>query len=360
MKRALRAGIVGPGDIGSRHIDALRRLGIAVAGVADYSSESALLAAKDLDIERAFASPEELIQSDDVDVIHICTPNSFHRVFCLAAIDAGKAFICEKPLATTLHDAREIEVAAARARVSGAVCFNYRYYPMVRHLRQVRANGRIGTVHLVHGGYLLEEALQLSDEGNWRLDPKLMGPSFTLADVGVHWWDLVEFTSGQTVREVVCLRRSVRKPAVPESEDTAVILMRLDNGGLASGVICQAAPGYGNTIWIELTGDAASARWSIQHANELVLGDLGGDTTVVQRGAGSAQSAVVTPGSLPYGQPEGHDEAFRDMMRDIYSGFRASARNPTYPTLREAVHGLAVLEALVRSAEERRWVPVER
>lgn len=344
--------------MGSRHVDALRRLGVVVAGVADWSSEIARQSADRLGIDRVFDSPEELIRSDDVDVVHICTPNSSHKMFCLAAIDAQKAFVCEKPLATTLHEAREIETAAARSRVFGAVCFNYRYYPMVRFLRQSRVTGDLGDVHLVHGEFLLEEVLMLADDGHWILDPGVMGPSLTLADVGVHWWDLVEFTTGQAVREVMCLKRSVRRPAVPESEDAAAILLRLENGAFASGVMCQAAPGYGNSISIELIGTAASARWSIDNANELSVRRLGGDKTVVRRGTGSAHLSTL-PGSLPPGQPEGHDEAVRDLMRDIYSGIEGDTRGSSYPTLSDAVRGLAVLEALLCSAEGRRWVSVE-
>jgi predicted dehydrogenase len=354
----LQVGIVGPGTIGTRHIEALRRLGINVAGVAASSLESARRHAHALGIERAYVSADELIHSNELDVVHICTPNGSHRTLCLTAIAAKKPFVCEKPLATSLRDAREIEAAASRSGVFGAVCYNHRYWPMIHFLRRSRADGELGQVHLVHGGFLLEEVLRISDEDHWMFDLERMGPSLTLADVGVHWWDLVEFTTGHKVSEAFCSKLSVRKPLVVESEDTAAILLRLDDGALASGVVCQAAAGYANLLWIELVGDAASARWTIERADELEIRRLATFKMVVERGS-TPTAAILPPGSLPHVQPQGLNDAFCDLIRDIYSGILDHSLAGTFPTLHEGVHGLAVLQALLNSAREGCWMPVE-
>src|SRR5258705_1830877 len=138
----LRAGIIGTGFIGRAHARSARLAGGLVAGVAASSPERAVAAAEELSVQRAFASAQELIADDDIDVVHVCTPNHLHVPLTLAALQAGKHVVCEKPLALSAADAAALARAAAEAgRVaSGPVA--YRYYPMVR---EARARVRSGT-----------------------------------------------------------------------------------------------------------------------------------------------------------------------------------------------------------------------
>lgn len=207
----LRSGIIGAGFIGEVHARAVRQAGGILSVVADSSPESHGHVAARMGASWATTSPEELIASDDVDVVHICTPNHTHARLARAVIAAGKHVVCEKPLATTVEDAAALVELAAAAGVVCAVPFAYRYYPTVREARARLAAGGLGQVHLIHGSYL-QDWLATARDHNWRLDPALGGASRAFADIGVHWCDLVEFTTGHRFTALAARQ----KTAIPE------------------------------------------------------------------------------------------------------------------------------------------------
>ncbi len=355
----VRAGVIGPGGIGALHVDALRRIGVEVSGVAASSPEAAQRHAARLGVADAHASAEALIASDRVDVVHVCTPNAQHAGQVRAALAAGKHVVSEKPLATSVADAEELLALARQAGTVHALCHNYRYYPMVQALRALVAAGELGRIHLVRGSYLLEELLG-ADAGHWMLDPEQMGPALSLADVGVHWWDLVEHVTGLRIGEVLCEQRSIRRGVADGGEDTAAIVLRLDGGAIASGTICQVAPGHGNTVTLEAIGDRAGASWDIREPNRLVVRELGGVERVLTR-ATPAVEALGAAATLPAGQPEGQADAFRDLLARVYAHIRGGGEADAagrYPTFADGVRGLQVLDALLRSAGASAWAPV--
>src|SRR5687768_15391311 len=208
---ALRVGIAGAGFIGAVHARSARLAGARIVGVSASSPSRSEDAARALGAERAFGSSEELAQSPDVDVVHICTPNHLHLPLAEAALAAGKHVICEKPLATDLAGARRLVDAAAAAGTAAAVPFVYRYYPTVREARERVRSGATGPVRLVHGTYL-QDWLTDAEDDNWRVDAALGGASRAFADIGSHWCDLAEFVTGQRIA-----RLSARTlTAVPE------------------------------------------------------------------------------------------------------------------------------------------------
>ncbi|HEV2728261.1 MAG TPA: Gfo/Idh/MocA family oxidoreductase, partial [Solirubrobacterales bacterium] len=199
-----RAGIVGAGFVGRVHAHSIRLVGAQVAGVAASTAERGIEARGELGAERDFASAEELVASEEIDVVHICTPNNLHVPLALAAIEAGKHVICEKPLALDAAGAAELAAAAERAGVLLTVPFVYRYYPTVREL-QARLAGA-SPARLLSGGYL-QDWLLGADDYNWRVDPQLGGASRAFADIGSHWCDLVEFITGDRIA-AICAQTS--------------------------------------------------------------------------------------------------------------------------------------------------------
>src|SRR4029077_13944027 len=137
-----------------------------------------------------FASAEELVRSEAIDVVHICAPNHLHLPLARAAIEAGKHVICEKPVALAGAEPRELAAAAEAGGAIVTVPFVYRYYPMVRELRARLAAAPPS--RCICGGYLQDWLLAAGDY-NWRVDPELGGASRAFADIGSHWCDLVEF-----------------------------------------------------------------------------------------------------------------------------------------------------------------------
>lgn len=349
----IRAGIIGPGAAGTLHADALRRIGVEIAAVAALTPELARRDAERLGVPQSHVSAEALVADERIDVVHVCTPNSQHYAHCRVALEAGKHVVAEKPLTTSVANAAELLRLAEQAGVVHALCHGYRYYPMVQALRELVARGQLGRVRAAHGTWLLEELLVL-DPSHWMLDPEQMGPALTLADTGIHWWDLVEHTTGAPIREVLC--ETLTRPRRIEGEDTAALVLRLDGGILATGIVCQAAPGHGNTVTLELIGERRAAAWDIRDPNRLAVREVDGAQRVIERGMRPAAELGV--GSrLPAGQPEGHADAIHTLLARVYAHVHADGLTgrEDYPTFADGLHGLQVLDALLDSARTRSW-----
>ena len=257
----LGVGVIGAGFIGAVHARSALLAGGRVTGVAASSPRSSEAAAARLGAERAFESPEALVESPDVDVVHVCTPNHLHVPLALAALQAGKHVICEKPLALDEAGASRLVDAAAESGRQAAVPFVYRYYPMAREARARVLGGTSGSLRLLHGTYL-QDWLSLPADDNWRVDADLGGASRAFADIGSHWCDLAEFISGDRITRVsarlatVLPERSLAegRPAFDRgdangptravhTEDAAIVQFETATGALGSVVVSQVSPG---------------------------------------------------------------------------------------------------------------------
>jgi predicted dehydrogenase len=351
----LRAGIIGLGGIGRVHLEALRRIGVDVVAVAGSSQSSARRHAQQLDVPLA-CLPEELTHHPEVDVVHVCTTNNLHARLAESAIVAGKHVVCEKPLAASADEAWRLARLARERGVLAAVPYGYRYFAIPRLLRTLVTRGDLGDVHLVRGGFLLEEIL-LRSEDHWFLDPERMGDSITLADVGLHWWDLAEFVVGTRVTKVVSRLRSVRSgKVVPPGDDSDGLLMQFENGATGVAAVSHAAGGHNNTFDLELFGTLGSARWVEEDPDHLWLFPLGEPARVIARSM-DVEADLPTTLQLPAGLPQGFNDAFRDLMASIYYNL-GGHRQTSFPTFEDGAHGIAVLEAFLRSAKEERWISV--
>jgi predicted dehydrogenase len=197
-ERSLRAGIAGTGFIGAVHARSARLAGARLVGVAASSAASAAEAATRLGAEKSFATAAALVESDDIDVVHICTPNHLHAPLAEAALATGKHVVCEKPLAPDVTAAQRLVDTATAANRQAAVPFVYRYYPTVREARERVRTGVTGPLRLLHGSYLQDWLLRPEDD-NWRVDGDLGGASRAFADIGSHWCDLAMFISGHRI-----------------------------------------------------------------------------------------------------------------------------------------------------------------
>ena len=167
---SLRVAIAGAGFIGAVHAHAVRAAGGRVVAVLASTPERSEAAARRLGAERAASGVEELVGADDVDVVHVCTPNHLHDEIADAALVAGKHVVCEKPLAVDLERAERLAARAGSTPGRLAVVpFAYRYYPLVHEARRRIASGDTGAVHLIHGTYL-QDWLLSADDANWRVD----------------------------------------------------------------------------------------------------------------------------------------------------------------------------------------------
>ncbi len=365
----LRAGIAGTGFIGAVHARAIVLAGGEVAGVAASSAASAERAAPRLRAKRAFASAQELVEADDVDVIHVCTPNYLHVPLATAALEAGKHVICEKPLALDDGGAAQlVELASARGLV-GAVPFVYRYYPMVREARERLLGGDCGELRLVHGTYL-QDWLSRPDDDNWRVERRLGGPSRAFADIGSHWCDLAEFASGQRIvrlsaRTTTALperRESAGRAAFQrggdagptravDTEDAAVVQFETERGALGSVVVSQVSPGRKNRLWIEF--DAADEALAFDQENpELLWRGQRDDTLLLPR-----DPALLTPNAarlatLPAGHPQGYADCFDAFVADVYGAVRGEDLHDGTPLFADGRRAVQITEAVLASAAD--------
>ncbi|GID90717.1 Gfo/Idh/MocA family protein [Amorphoplanes digitatis] len=353
-----RSGIIGPGFIGEVHARAVRAAGGVLAAVAGHSPESSAAAATRLLAERAAPSAEELVESDDVDVVHICTPNHLHAPLAERAMAAGKHVICEKPLSTDLDGARRLAKLAAAAPTVTAVPFVYRFYPTVRDARGRVRRGDLGSLHLLHGSYL-QDWLSRPEDHNWRVDASLGGGSRAFGDIGVHWCDVVEFTTGHRIARLVArmmaIPRGNDRPA-RGTEDAAAVLFETDRGALGSLVVSQISPGRKNRLWFSLDGAGASAQFDQELPDALWVGSRE-QNALVPRGGESSTGDAARYNIVPVGHPQGYLDCFTAFVADVYAA-TAGDTPDGLPTFDDGLRAAVVTDAVLTSARGGGWVDV--
>lgn len=385
MSGTLRAGIVGVGFVGRQHVEALRRLGdVEVVAVAASSHDRASSTARSLGVARAAAGWRELIGSEDVDTVHVCVPNDLHREVVTAALGAGKDVICEKPLATSMADAIEMARLAKASGRASVLCHNYRFFAMVAELRARVRHGELGAIHAIRGTYLQDWLLDATDT-NWRVDTARGGASRAVADIGTHWIDLAEVTTGSRVVSVMAQLGTVhqRRPrpdhaetfgtgAVDDgaglseirTEDQAALLLRFSGGAQGAVVLSQVAAGSKNALELSIDGARASATWRQERPDQLWIGRRDRPSELVTRDARVLSSESARLAHLPAGHNEGWADALRNLLAEAYAAIRGAAGTGAgqvgmpLPTFDDGVRHIAFVEAALRSAADERWVSI--
>jgi predicted dehydrogenase len=353
-----RSGIIGTGFIGGVHARAVRAAGGILAAVADRDAGSTAAAATRLLAERAASSAEELIDAPDINVVHICTPNHLHAPLAERAMAAGKHVICEKPLSTDVDTARRLADLAGAASVVTAVPFVYRFYPMVRDARGRVRRGDVGALRLVHGSYL-QDWLSRPEDHNWRVDASLGGGSRAFGDIGVHWCDVVEFTTGHRITRLVARLTTVpRGPdrPQPDTEDAATVLFETDQGAIGSVVVSQVSPGRKNRLWFSLDGAQASLQFDQELPDSLWVGGRE-QNAVIHRGAESSTDDAARYNIVPVGHPQGYLDCFTAFVADVYAAVAGDTPDGL-PTFDDGLRAAVATDAVLRSAAGGGWVEV--
>jgi len=367
--RPLRWGMIGGGEgafIGGVHRMAARLDGRyqLVAGVFSSDAEKTKRSAVALGVDpaRAYPSVEAMIaaekqRADGVEVVSVVTPNHMHYPQSAAFLEAGIDVICDKPLTTNLADAvKLVQLAASKQRLLG-VTFNYTGYPMIRHAKQLVADGLIGNLRVVQVEYpqgWLSTALEKSGQkqASWRTDPKQAGAG-ALGDIGSHAFQLAEFVTGAQVQEVAADVSALVPGRV--IDDNVNVLLRFANGARGSLWASQVAIGHLNSHRLRVYGDAGSIQWFQERPEELLVVEQGEAPRSVRRGdPGTPTSSVALPG----GHPEGFIEAFSQLYADFAERVtaRLEKRSPKAVSLfaPDAATGarvMAFIEAVLKSGQ---------
>jgi predicted dehydrogenase len=373
----LSAGVVGTGFIGVVHVDALRRLGVEVAGVVGSSPERAAAKA----IAPVYDSYEALLAAEHVDVVHLTTPNHLHHPQVKQALEAGKHVVCEKPLAVTSEQSAELVELAERSGLVHCTNFNVRFYPIVQEARARIRAGELGEIWNVHGAYL-QDWLALPTDWNWRLEPDKAGELRAVGDIGSHWLDLAQFVTGSHVTKLLAdlwtaipVRQRPkgevetfasaadveREDAPMSTEDIAHILLRFENGARGSVICSQVSTGRKNSLRFQVDGSRGALAWDAERHEELWLGHRDEPNELLLRNAALMHEEAARWTHLPVAHAEGFASTFRELYRAVYADVARGepADEPEYPTFRDGHVENVLADAVAASNRDRAWVSVQ-
>jgi predicted dehydrogenase len=314
-------------------------------------------------VERTTTDWREVIDASDVEIVDICTPPGTHAEIVEAAAEAGKAVICEKPLAADYEDGRRAAAAVARAGVRNAIGFNYRRLPALSLMKQMVDEGRIGEPRLWRGTYLSDEFLDPEIPFDWRFR-RSQGAS-TIADLGAHLIDLagwlvgdVESVSAQShtyVRE----RRNAESGAATDvdTDDASAALLRFRSGALGVFETAKIAPRRPCDFVVEVNGTRGTLRFDYARLNELWYGDGDDPPELYGMRRIRAEHAVHpgTSGWWPIGQGIGYGASFVNQAADLLQEWPEGRWTPDLQT---GLQVQAVCAAIELAAAKRRWVEV--
>ncbi|MFD0416496.1 Gfo/Idh/MocA family protein [Streptomyces sp. NPDC127108] len=396
--RRVGVGMVGYAFMGAAHSQGWRTvghvfdlpLGARLAAVCGRDGSAVRAAADRLGWAAAETDWRALIARDDVDIVDICTPGDSHAEIAVAALDAGKHVLCEKPLANTVEEAEAMAAAAERAAARGQVAmvgFNYRRVPALALARRMVAEGRLGTLRHVRLTYLQDWLVDPGFPLTWRLRKDRAG-SGALGDLGAHIVDLAQFLTGEAVAGVSALTETfVRERPLPEGsstgitaagagaepgagaradggsgsgsgfgqvtvDDAAVFTARFPSGALATFEATRFATGRKNALRLELNGSEGSLAFDLERLNELSFHDH----TEPAASAGFRRILVTEPGHpyleawWPPGHGLGYEHTFVHQARDLLHAI-ATGTAPT-PSFADGLSVQRVLAAVEESAEK--------
>ncbi|MGR3492205.1 MAG: Gfo/Idh/MocA family protein [Shimia sp.] len=374
----LRAAIIGTGFIGGIHAQMLRRAGVTVAGMLGSSPERGAQGAKTHGVPH-YETMDELL-ADDVHVVHVTTPNHAHYAQVKAILAAGKHVICEKPLAMTAAESREMMDLAAASGLICAVCYNIRFYPLNQQAHGMVQAGAIGAPHFITGHYHQDWLAEPTD-WNWRLEGEKGGALRSVSDIGTHWVDLTSFVTGLRPQAVMAELITVlperqkplgsvetfstasgqTEPVQIETDDAAMILIRYEGGAHGVMSTSQINRGRKNSLIYDVAGSDASLAWDSETPDHLFIGHRDRANETLMRDFTLMNETGTRAATLPPGHVEGFADSFHAFFKAMYSDVAKGERSETatWATFADGHDEMLFCEAVLRSASEDRWVTLK-
>ncbi len=374
----IRYGMVGGGQgafIGGVHRIAARIDGefqlVAGALSSDPARAKASAAELGLDPERSYGSFAEMAEveakrADSIEVVSIVTPNHMHWPAAKAFLAAGIHVICDKPLTSTLADAKQLAALVEKSGKLFILTHNYTGYPMIRHAREMVASGQLGDIRVVQAEYPQDWLTEkVEDTGQkqaaWRVDPKQSGAGGSTGDIGTHAYNLARFVSGLELDSLAAdLDSFVPGRAL---DDNANVLLRFKAKGgapAAKGMLwaSQVAPGHENGLKLRVYGTKGGIEWVQADPNYLWYTPFGQPKQLITRGGAGSGPASARVTRVPPGHPEGYLEGFANIYAEAARAIRAVRKeggkvpeDVIFPTVQDGVEGVAFVEACVRSSK---------
>jgi predicted dehydrogenase len=376
MNRKIRMGMVGGGRgafIGAVHRMAANLDGKIelVAGCFSSDPGKSKLSGEDLflDPSRVYSSYAEMAAAEAllplgerIDFVSIVTRNDLHFPVAKAFLEAGIHIVCEKPMAFSLAEAKELKKLVDESGLVFALTHNYTGYPMVKEARDLVKSGRLGRILKVVAeypqGYAISALKEQADGSisNWRMDPSVAGVSNCMGDIGSHAENLVRYITGLELAEIAADLNTF----IPgrKLDDDGSMLVRYEGGARGVLFASQISTGDENNLNIRVYGTEASLEWHQEHPNELVVKFADAPRQVWRRGNSYNGAEATKNTRLPFGHPEAFIEAFANVylaageaIADAISGKFPRPEGYDFPTVDDGVEGMAFIEASVASSK---------
>ncbi len=378
----LTAAVVGTGFIGPVHVEALRRAGVHVTGIAASSAEKSIAAAKSLGLARGYGSFEEVLDDEAVMAVHLATPNGLHFEQASRALKAGKHVLCEKPLAMNSAESAQLVALVKDCQRAAGVAYNIRFYPLSHEAKSRVASAGFGETLHINGSYVQDWLLHDTDY-NWRVDAEAGGELRAVADIGTHWLDLVQFIAGRKVVSVCADLQTVHatrarpvggvetfsggSAAARETravdittEDAGCILLKFENGTRGSLRVSQTTAGRKNCLRYEIAGAKQSLAWNSETPNSLWIGHRDRANETLIRDPALLAEDAARRSSYPGGHNEGFPDTFKQLFLAFYGYIEAGdlSKSPPFPTFSDGHHEVLLCEAILKSHRKQSWVDV--
>jgi predicted dehydrogenase len=366
--KRIRLGMVGGGSgafIGYVHRIAARIDGDydLVAGALSSNPDTARESGRNLGLadDRIYTSYEEMAvkeaaRPDGIQAVSIVTPNHVHFGPAKAFLEAGIHVICDKPLTSTLEDARALRDVKPKNGAKFLLTHNYTGYPLIRQARDLVASGALGTLRVVQAEYVQDWLTVAADPGNkqasWRTDPKRSGAGGAIGDIGTHAYNLLRFVTGLKTQAVSADLTAF----VPgrEVDDNVHILLRFEGGAKGMLWASQVAVGNENGLKLRVYGDKGGIEWRQENPNEMWFSEFGKPKQMLTRGGAiSAPPAASMNVRIPGGHPEGYLEAFATLYSQFAQVIRGdgAAVEGLLPNLADGIEGIEFIMASVASSQ---------
>ncbi|MHA7773823.1 Gfo/Idh/MocA family protein [Roseibium sp. M-1] len=376
QKRPIRLGMVGGGKdafIGAVHRIAARIDGEyeLVAGALSSTPAKAQESGRALGLkdDRIYDSFLEMAKrearlKDGIEAVAIVTPNHMHYPAAKEFLKRGIHVICDKPLTSTLADAKKFVKAAESSEALFFLTHNYTGYPMVRQAREMVASGELGTIRIVQVEYPQDwlTVEQHNKQADWRTDPARTGLGGSTGDIGTHAYNLACFITGQSAESLAADLQSF----VPgrQVDDNGHVMLRYASGARGMLWCSQVAPGNENNLRIRVYGDKAGLEWHQEDPNYLHFTPFGKPKQILTRGGAGMLGSIASATRIPPGHPEGYLEGFANLYKDAADVIRArkDSKDVTslVPGIADGLAGVRFIDACVRSsAKNAAWVKLE-
>ncbi|KOP67823.1 dehydrogenase [Bacillus sp. FJAT-18019] len=380
--KQLRVGMIGYKFMGKAHSNAYRSLPMffpdvlkpEMVAICGRNASAVQEAADQLGWHESVTDWRELVNRKDIDLIDINAPSDAHKEIALSAAKAGKHIFCEKPLALTLADAREMLHAAEEAGVTHMVGFNYRFSPAVRLAKKLVDSGRLGQIYHFRAWFLQDWIMDPQFPLVWRLQKEVAG-SGSHGDLGAHLIDLAHYLVGD-MQEVIGMSETFirERPIASEMtglsakgseggpmgkvtvDDATLFLTRFQNGALGSFEATRFAAGHRSTNSFEINGSLGSVKFDFERMNELEIYFTSDDEDVqgFRRVLATDPVHDYMEAWWPPGHTIGFEHTFTHEILELVNAI-SEGRQPV-PNFADGVKCQAVLEAVDKSIAERRWV----